>query len=214
MIVAMTTEARIERVLRPEPAVQAVHGVTWDGRRVWAAVGDRVLGLDPVTGETGGVIAVPAMAGTAFDGERLYQLADGRIRIIDLVTGTVEREIPAPPGGDCSGMAWSEGSLWIGQYDGREILQVSPADGKVLRRMSVGRMVTGVTWSDDHLWHGSWDGERGAIHRIDPATGALQETCRLPANVPVSGMEADGEGRIFCGAGALGVVHVVRVAEG
>lgn len=209
----MTAEARIERVIRPDPRVEAVHGVTWDGRLIWAAVGDQIVGLDPETGQAVAAVTVAAMAGTAFDGQRIFQLAGGRIRVIDPVTGEVERELPAPPGNDCSGMAWSEGSLWIGQYRGRQILQVDPADGAILRQIEVGRMVTGVTWSEHQIWHGSWDGERGAVHRIDPATGREQETRRLPKGVHVSGIESDGQGRLFCGAGAEAVINVVDLAS-
>ena len=53
-----------------------------------------------------------------------------------------------------AGLAWAEGSLWVGQYRARKIHQVDPETGKVLRTIDSNRFVTGVTWVDGELWHG------------------------------------------------------------
>ncbi|WP_461159178.1 NHL repeat-containing protein [Sphingobium sp. TomMM35A] len=172
-----------------------------------------MLALDPDQGEVRRTISVPATAGTAFDGRHLYQISGGRIRVIDHKTGKYVRDFPAPPGDDSSGMAWSEGSLWIGQYQGRRILEVAPEDGRILREIEVGRLVTGVTWAGDQLWHGSWDGERGALHQFDPVVRETRCTIRMPDGVPITGVEANGDGQAFCGAGAQGLIHVVQLDE-
>src|ERR1051325_1814962 len=84
-----------------------VGGVTFDGERVWAAVGDRLQSFDPGTGALGAKIAVGADAGTAFDGKHFYQLTAGTIQKIDARTGEVCATIPAPGGGRDSGLTWA-----------------------------------------------------------------------------------------------------------
>src|SRR5580692_9519934 len=123
-----TTAAEILREYGPFPNVDRVAGVTFDGQHVWFASGDKLNALDPATGKTLRSIDVAAQAGTAFDGRHLYQLADDRIQKIDPKTGLVLATIPAPDGGG-SGLAWAEGSLWMGQYRNRKILQVDPQTG-------------------------------------------------------------------------------------
>src|SRR4051794_40176581 len=123
--------AKILREYGPFDGVEQVAGVTFDGDRVWFASGDKINALDPKSGKIDRAIAVPAHAGTAFDGKHLFQLGDSQIRKIDPKTGRVLASIPVPGGG--SGLAWAEGTLWVGQYQARKILQVDPETGKVLR---------------------------------------------------------------------------------
>ena len=127
------------------PGVDHVHGVTCDGQNVWFASGDKLNAFDPASGKMLRSIDVAADAGTAFDGEYLYQLAEDRIQKIDPKTGRVLATIPAPGGGGDSGLAWAEGTLWVGQYRERKIYQVDPATGAILRTIESNRFVTGVT---------------------------------------------------------------------
>ena len=60
--------AEILREYGPFPGLESIHGVSYDGERVWFASGDRVNALDPDSGTITGAIEVPAHAGTAFDG--------------------------------------------------------------------------------------------------------------------------------------------------
>src|SRR6195256_1994300 len=121
--------AEILREYGPFPGVDNVHGVTFDGEQVWFASGDRLNALDPASGKTGPSIDVAAHAGTAFDGRHLFQIAEDRIQKIDPQTRRVVATIPAPGGGGDSGLAWAEGSLWVGQYRGRKIHQIDPETG-------------------------------------------------------------------------------------
>jgi glutamine cyclotransferase len=202
--------AEIVREYGPFPGVEAVHGVTYDGTHVWFASGDKLSGLDPANGKIARSLDVAAHAGTAFDGRHLFQIAEDRIQKIDAATGKVLTTIPAPGGGGDSGLAWAEGSLWVGQYRERKIHQIDPDTGTVLRTIESKRFVTGVTWVDGELWHGTWEGEDSDIRRIDPDTGKVLEQLDLPAGTMVSGLESDGGDRLFCGAGAAGKVRAVR----
>src|SRR6185437_14277976 len=115
-----------------------------DGQHVWFASGDKINALDPKSGKVQRTIEVAAHAGTAFDGQHLFQIAEDRIQKIDPSTGQVLAAIPAPGGGGDSGLAWHEGTLWVGQYRDRKIHQIDPQTGKILRTIESQRFVTGV----------------------------------------------------------------------
>lgn len=201
--------AEILREHGPFPGTERVNGVTYDGERVWFASGDKLHALDPETGTPLRAIEVAAHAGTAFDGEYLFQIADERIQKIDPKTGRVLSTIPAPSGGS-SGLAWAEGTLWVGQYRNRKIHQVDPQTGNILRTVESNRFVTGVTWVDGELWHATWEGDESNLRRIDPQTGEVLESLQMPPGTGVSGLESDGGDQFFCGGGSSGKVRVVR----
>ncbi|MGE8614239.1 MAG: glutamine cyclotransferase [Achromobacter veterisilvae] len=204
------SQAQIIREYGPFPGVDAVHGVTYDGRQVWFAVGQKLLALDPDSGATPRAIDVAANAGTAFDGKHLYQIADGRIQKIDPASGQVLSTIPAPGAGEDSGLAWAEGSLWVGAYRNRKIHQVDPETGRVLRTIESDRYVTGVTWVDGELWHGTWENGASELRQVDARTGGVLQSVEMPAGIGVSGLESDGAGRFFCGGGDSGKVRAVQ----
>jgi len=202
--------AEILREYGPFPAVEQVAGVTFDGRHVWFAAGDRICALDPESGDIVRTLDLPGHAGTAFDGKHLFQIAEDKINKIDPQTGSVLSTIPAPGGGGDSGMAWAEGTLWVGQYRERKIHQIDPETGAILRTIESNRFVTGVTWLQDELWHGTWEGEESGLRRIDPQSGEVLERMDLPAGTGVSGLESDGRDRFFCGGGNSGKLRAVR----
>ena len=205
-----TSPAEIVREYGPFAGVDSVAGVTYDGHSVWFASGDRINALDPTSGEMLRSIDVAAHAGTAFDGEHLFQIAENRIMKIDPKTGRVLATIPAPGGGGDSGLAWAEGSLWVGHNRGRKIHQIDPETGAILRTIESNRFVTGVTWVDGELWHGTSENGESDVRRIDPETGEVLEQLEMPAGAGVSGLESDGGDQFFCGGGRSGKVRVVR----
>ncbi len=204
------SNAEIIREYGPFPGIDHVHGVTFDGKRVWFAAGDTLNAVDPESGQMVRSIDVAAHAGTAFDGEHLFQLAENRIQKIDPKTGRVLATIPAPGGGGDSGLAWAEGALWVGQYRDRKIHQVDPETGKILRTIESNRFVTGVTWVEGELWHATWEADESDLRRVDPGTGEVLESLELPQGINVSGLESDGRDRFFCGGGKSGKVRAVR----
>jgi glutamine cyclotransferase len=203
------TKAEIFREYGPFPGADNVHGVTYDGHNVWFASGDRLNAFDPASGKPLDSIDVAAHAGTAFDGQHLFQLAEDRIQKIDPQTGRVLATLPAPGGGGDSGLAWAEGTLWVGQYRDRKIHQIDPRTGAILRTIESNRFVTGVTWIDGELWHGTWESDESELRRIDPRTGKVLESLELPPGVGVSGLDSDGD-QFFCGGGNSAKVRAVR----
>ena len=194
----------------PFPSVDAVHGVSFDGQNIWFAAGDKINAVNPETGTITGTLAIQADAGTAFDGTHLYQIAEAVIRKIDPKTGEVLATIPAPGKGKDSGLAWAEGSLWVGQYRDRRIHQIDPDTGTILRTIQSDRFVTGVTWVDGDLWHGTWEAETSDLRRVDLKTGKLLEYLEMPPGTAVSGLESDGGGRFFCGGATSGKIRAIR----
>ena len=154
-------------------------------------------------------IDVAAHAGTAYDGHHLFQLSGDRIHKIHPKTGRILGTIPAP-GGAGSGLAWAEGTLWMGQYRNRKIHQINPSTGEVLRTIESNRFVTGVTWVDGDLWHATLEGDQSELRRVDPRTGEVLESLEMPPGVRVSGLESDGGNRFFCGGESSGKLRVVR----
>jgi len=202
--------AEIEREYGPFAGADRVHGVTYDGKHVWFASGEKLHAFDSTSGQPVRSIDVAAHAGTAFDGRHLFQLAEDGIQKIDPKTGSVLGTIPAPGCGRDSGLAWAEGTLWVGQYRDRKIHQIDPETGEILRTIESNRFVTGVTWVDGELWHATSEGDQSEIRRVDPNKGEVLETLEMPPGANISGLESDGGDRFFCGGQTSGKVRVVR----
>jgi glutamine cyclotransferase len=201
--------AEILREYGPFPGAERVNGVTYDGKKVWFASGDKLNAFDPANGKMVRTIDVAAHAGTAFDGEHLFQIAEERIQKIDPETGRVLATIPTPSGG-ASGLAWAEGSLWLGQHRRRKIHQLDPETGEILRTIESNRFVTGVTWVDGELWHATWEGDESDVRNVDPRTGEVLEKLDMPPGTGVSGLESGGGDQFFCGGGGSGKVRAIR----
>lgn len=207
---ALVRDAEIVREYGPFEGADTIHGVSHDGANIWAAVGAKLLAIDSQSGQVARTLERAGDAGTAFDGKYLYQIAEARIDKIDPATGDIVASIPAPGKGVDSGLAWAEGSLWVGQYRNCTIHQIDPETGAVLRTIHSNRFVTGVTWVDGELWHGTWEGDDSDIRRIDPHSGAVLERLQMPEGVGVSGLESDGARLFYCGGGPSGKIRAVR----
>ena len=206
-----TSKAQILREYGPFPEAEQIHGVSFDGKQVWFASGDRLNTFDPESGKKLRSLDVAGHAGTAFDGKHLFQIAEARINKIDPETGRVLSSIPAPGGGADSGLAWAEGALWVGQYRERKIHQIDPETGTVLRSIDSNRFVTGVTWVDDELWHGTSENDESGLRRLDPRTGEVLERLDMPSGTGIiSGVESDGGDLFFCGSGKSGRIRAIR----
>lgn len=202
--------AEIVREYGPFDGADAIHGVSHDGNRVWAATGARMLAIDPASGRVDSALEHAGDAGTAFDGTHLYQIAEARIDKIDPTSGEVVASIPAPGQGGDSGLAWAEDSLWVGQHRDRKIHRIDPDTGAVLRTIESNRFVTGVTWVDGELWHGTWEDDQSELRRIDPDSGAVLDRLEMPHGTGVSGLESDGADLFYCGGGPSGKIRAVR----
>jgi hypothetical protein len=210
---AKRAEAEIVREYGPFPGVDHVRGVSYDGRNVWFAAGDRIQSFDPESGHPGRALAVKADAGTAFDGNHFFQLAGGLIQKIDPHTGAVLSTIASPAAEGSAGLTWAEGTLWVAHHRERKIHQIDPSSGKVLRTIETTRFVTGVTFVDGELWHGTWEGEESDLRRVSPDTGEVLEVLAMPDGKVVTGLESDGRDLLYCGGAKSGKVRAVRTPK-
>jgi hypothetical protein len=115
-----------------------------------------------------------------------------------------------PADGGEGGAERIEGSLWVGQYRGRKIVQIDPDTGAVLRIIESTRFVTGVAWVEGELWHGTWEEEQAELRHIDAATGEVLEQLDMPPGIAVSGLDSDGGERLLCGGSSSGKIRAVR----
>ena len=116
--------AEILREYGPFPGVDQVNGVTDDGQNVWFASGDKLNALDPEMAR-GPLDRCRRACRHGFRRPSPVPASGDRIQKIDPKTGRVLATIPAP-GGAGSGLAWAEGTLWMGQYRNRKIHQIDP----------------------------------------------------------------------------------------
>jgi outer membrane protein assembly factor BamB len=205
-----TEDAEVAREYLPfEGGKGGVHGVTFDGKLVWFARDDEVVAFDPSTEKVVKRLPVPAAnAGTAFDGKHLYQLAKGEIVVLDPSDGRVVRKFLAPTDGNCSGMAWADGYLFVGQYHESRIHKVDAKTGEVVKTLVSDRFVTGVSCVDGVLWHGvSEGGQPPELRRLAP-DGSVEETLRVPVG-HVAGVERTSNDEFWCG-GEKGTLRLVR----
>lgn len=195
-----------EVVFDVDPGKAAVHGVTFDGERVWFVHGDQgaVCAFDPATGSCVRDVPVEgADAGAAYDGKHLWIVAGDKIVKVDPVSGEVLHSIPAPDGVNTSGLTYHDGALWVGGYKKQTIKKIDPQTGRVQKTLKSDRFVTGITWSEGELWHGTRDpgNEVSDLRRIDPESGEVLASVAMPEGAGVSGIEAGAPGVIWCGDG-------------
>src|SRR5512144_979270 len=96
--------AEIVREYGPFPGADHVHGVTYDGRNVWFAAGDKLIAFSPASGKMLRSIEVAAHAGAAVGRQRLVQVVDDRVQGSAAQPGRVLGTIPGPGGGADSGL--------------------------------------------------------------------------------------------------------------
>jgi streptogramin lyase len=195
----------------------SVHGVTCDSEgNVWFAHGEGdLICVEPRNGRiVRRFDGIGATSGTAFDGSHLWQITADAIVRLDPKTGAVERTIDRPEGVHCSGMAWVDGALWIGDYANRMLVKLDPETGRITKRLESDRLVTGVAWIDGQLWHGAWGRDEepydARLRRVDAESGAVLEELRMPDDWSVSGTGVDAEDRIWCGGSHGGGLRAVR----
>jgi sugar lactone lactonase YvrE len=185
-----------------------IHGVTFDGELVWFARDDELIAFDPQREQVVQRLHVPgACAGTAFDGTHLYQLAGDQIAVVSPRDGRLVRKLEAPHGGACSGMAWADGYLWIGQYRAAKIHKVDAKTGELVKTLSSDRFVTGVSCFDGQLWHASM-GDGACVLRRLSTDGTVEQSYEVPVD-HIAGIEGSPEG-FWCatGKGRLSLIKV------
>lgn len=191
-----------------------VHGVTYDGKLVWYASNEGIIGVDPDAEKVVRRLDVRADAGTAFDGTHLYQIADAKILVVDVNDGRVVRELPAPGKSGNSGLAYADGFLFVGDHKDGRIHKIDAKTGEVAKTLASDRWVTGVSFVDGALWHATDQEGPGTpeIRRI-AEDGTVEEVLEVTGVRYISGLEGDGKGGFWCGGEDGKLRHVSRRRE-
>jgi hypothetical protein len=173
-------------------------GLTWSGELLWFADAgrERVVSLDPATGESVSVIACPDLRrGLAtLSGNLVYAAGpDYRLRIIDPESGELVSEARNPRAGEeITGLEGGRQGLWIGYRSTLELR--STADFSSLSCIGVRGRPTGVTVTDRYVVYSDRAAE--SINVVDP----VMEQEILPINVHGSptGVSWDGSRIWYC----------------
>jgi streptogramin lyase len=190
----------------------------WTGARaLWIADdgGRAIVRVDPATNRVVGRYPVgDGPAGFATDGRRVWILnhRENSLDRIDVVSGTVTRLANGLGPADTSAaerMALAGGALWV-TGRGLDLLRLDPDTGALLGRTEIGAAGIDVAASAGSVWVASYevaaaprgDPVLGALHRVDPASGAVVAT-----STPTSQTFADG---FAVGGGHLWMVDSVH----
>jgi outer membrane protein assembly factor BamB len=203
-----TTTAVVDKELTPGGKV---HGVTFDGKRIWYASDDAIVAVDPKTDTVTKRLSATAKAGTAFDGTHLYQLDGEKILVLDPSDGRTVRTLPSPRPGECSGLAYADGHLFVGEYKDARIHKIDAKTGEVTKTLSSDRWVTGVACVDGAIWHATGNNGDGPpqIRRL-AEDGTVEEVLEVSGVEYISGLESDGSGGFWCGGENGKLRHVRR----
>jgi sugar lactone lactonase YvrE len=161
-------------------------GLAWDGHALWQSLFDQemVRAIDPQSNDFNQALILEGrgwLSGVAHNEGTLWVVAQrhGLLLSVDLTTNET-RQLPAPPAAAAGDIDYRHGRLWVAvaqpmQFDealgrfewagepGYGILEIDPADGRVLARHAVPALYSGLCWADDDLWLA--DAARGALYQ-------------------------------------------------
>jgi DNA-binding beta-propeller fold protein YncE len=175
--------------------------------------------IDP--GSLQAVAAVPVGTDPAavVDGGGLVWVAsrDGTVRVIDPTTNRLQVIIPAsgsgPVGQGGPGLAFASGSLWVANYDQRQVVRVEP-DAEPTARIPVRASPTAIVAAQDAVWVAArTQSGGGLVVRID--AGANQVAERIPLRHPPTGLAITPDGgRVWVATAADKAVHRIDTGAG
>jgi YVTN family beta-propeller protein len=153
------------------------------------------------------------------DGGGLVWVAsrDGTVRVIDPTTNRLQVIIPAsgsgPVGQGGPGLAFASGSLWVANYDQRQVVRVEP-DADPTAIISVRASPSAIVVAQDAVWVAArTQSGGGLVTRID--TGANQIGQSIPLRHPPTGLAITQDGgRVWVATAADRTVHRIDTDAG
>ena len=220
------TDTADDRLLQVDQSGQVVdripvghgpEGVTVGSGQVWVAnqLDGTVSEVNPAAGTVVATIGVgngPDMVASGYQSVWVANVTDGTLSRIHPESGHVLATIPL--GGTPAGLAAGDLGIWVTSADTGQLLLVDPHANRVSRIFQVGGSPGGVAIGLGSIWVSD---PGGAVARVDPATGRVQEirTGGAPAGITYADgavWVADGQGgnvsRIDPRAGRARSIHI------
>jgi YVTN family beta-propeller protein len=181
------------------PVGRGPGGVAVGAGEVWVAnqLDGTVSEINPAAGVVVATIDVgngPDAVTSGYQSVWVANATDGTLSRIDPGGGRVLATIPL--GGTPAGLAAGDRGIWVTSPDTGQLLLVDPHANRVSRGFQVGGSPGGVAVGAGSIWVSD---PGGAVARVDPATGRMQEirTGGAPAGITYAGgavWVADGQG--------------------
>jgi YVTN family beta-propeller protein len=181
---------------------------------------NQAVRIDPATYEPVASVAVRTNPSAVVDGGGLVWVAnrrDGTVSVIDPATNRVQVTIPAsgsgPVGPGGPGLVFASGSLWVANYDQRQVARVEPgADPTAI--IPVRASPNAIVAAQDAVWVAArTQSGRGLVARIDADTNQVGHTIPLRHPPTALAITLDGD-RIWVATAADRTVHRIDTGAG
>jgi DNA-binding beta-propeller fold protein YncE len=180
---------------------------------------NRAVRIDPATYEPVAAVAVGTDPSAVVSGGGSVWVAsrDGTVSVVDPNTNRLQVIIPAsgsgPVGQGGPGLAFASGSLWVANYDQRQVVRVEP-DAEPTARIPVRASPTAIVAAQDAVWVAArTQSGGGLVVRID--AGANQVAERIPLRHPPTGLAITPDGgRVWVATAADKAVHRIDTGAG
>jgi hypothetical protein len=197
-----------EQVL-DEEVDDVIHGITFDGRRLVVAAGNRLVRISPSSGRVVDQFETfPDPGGLAYDGQDLWQKSEGHLQKLDPRTGFVLRSV-SPGLGEIAGLECIGNDLLVLHAGGRAIARVETLDATSVSHVDVDVPLHGLAWVARALW--SFAADR--LYRIDLASKRVVARFALPPATEVCDLAGDANGYFWCVDGRSRVVRTFTNAR-
>jgi YVTN family beta-propeller protein len=180
---------------------------------------NRAVRIDPATYEPVAAVAVGTDPAAVVGGGGSVWVAsrDGTVNVVDPDTNRVQVTIPAsgsgPVGQGGPGLVFASGSLWVANYDQRQVVRVEP-DADPTAMIPVRASPTAIVAAQDAVWvAGRTQTGGGLVVRID--AGANQVAQTIPLRHPPTGLAITPDGgRVWVATAADKAVHRIDTGAG
>jgi YVTN family beta-propeller protein len=181
---------------------------------------NQAIRIDPATYEPAASVAVGTDPAAVVGGGGSVWVAsrrDGTVSVVDPATNRVQVTIPAsgsgPVGQGGPGLAFASGSLWVANYDQRQVVRVEP-DAEPTAIIPVRASPTAVVAAQDAVWVAARTQTGGGlVARIDAGANQVGET--IPLRHPPTGLAITPDGgRVWVATAADKSVHRIDTAAG
>jgi hypothetical protein len=182
-------------------------GITFDGRRLVVAGGDRLWRLVTDTGrEVDELETSPSPGGLAYDGRHhVWQLSADRLQQLEPRTGFVVRSLELRLV-DVTGLECLGHDVLVLHGGGRWLARLETLDATVVDQFETNAPLRGLGRVGGELWSATSD----ELVRLDPASGRILARVALPAGIEVCDLAADAERLLWCVDGSSSAVRALK----